>query len=244
MSRFSKQIYNHIRYNIATTLASEYKKLLLPIYTFSEITSLQNYREAVTKATLYHIHTCQPNEEHPCNISLTPLANQENSNSLNQHTYQHIYQYFYKESLKTYPALSPSDDVLTQLSLKIQPNFHILSLKPFTKELDTWFSFFIPLYLRQFSDKSQDFQNKIYNHICYNIATTFASECKKLLLPIYTFSKIISLQNHHKAVTKATLYHVHTCQPNKEHSCNISLTPSANQENSNSSNQHTYQYIF
>ncbi|CAG8850375.1 6351_t:CDS:1, partial [Gigaspora margarita] len=100
-----------------TTSASECKKLLLPIYTLPNITSLQSQHEAITKATLHHIYTCQIDNKHLYNILSTTLVDPENSNSYNQHTYTNIYQYIYKESLKSYSTPFPSSNfLLSQLS--------------------------------------------------------------------------------------------------------------------------------
>ncbi|CAG8748790.1 45946_t:CDS:2, partial [Gigaspora margarita] len=72
-----KKIYNHIKYEIAITLATECKKLLPSSFNFSEITLFGEHREAVAKATLYHIYTCNA-DEHACEILKTtpiPLSN-------------------------------------------------------------------------------------------------------------------------------------------------------------------------
>ncbi|CAG8856678.1 40264_t:CDS:1, partial [Gigaspora margarita] len=98
-----KKIYNHIKYEVATTLATECKKLLPSSFNFPKITSLSECREAVAKATLYHIYNCNA-EEHVYKILKTGTSNSE---SVNIHTYQNIYQYYYKESLNLYPAPIP-----------------------------------------------------------------------------------------------------------------------------------------
>src|ERR1700752_4253171 len=46
-------------------------------------------------------------------------------------------------------------------------DFKIPSLKPFINDLDKWFSSFIPIYSRQFSQQSEDIRKRIYNHIRY-----------------------------------------------------------------------------
>ncbi|CAG8854701.1 21452_t:CDS:1, partial [Gigaspora margarita] len=55
---------------VATTLATEYKKLFPSSFNFPEITSLSERREAVAKATLYYIYNCNA-DEHACEILKT-----------------------------------------------------------------------------------------------------------------------------------------------------------------------------
>ena len=103
------------------SLASECKQLLPSNYIFPEINSLQNCHEAVTKATLHYIHTCQANTEHPCNITMT---NTENPDFSDQHSYKNIYQHFFKESLLIYSAPpSSSSNTSAEFSPKILPIF-------------------------------------------------------------------------------------------------------------------------
>ncbi|CAG8840070.1 3186_t:CDS:1, partial [Gigaspora margarita] len=82
-----KKIYNHIKHEVAITLATECKKLLPSSFNFPEITSLSECKEAVTKATLYYIYNCNA-DEYACKILKTGISNSE---SANQHTYPNIY---------------------------------------------------------------------------------------------------------------------------------------------------------
>ncbi|CAG8854736.1 36058_t:CDS:1, partial [Gigaspora margarita] len=67
----------------------------------------------------------------------------------------------------------------------------------------------------QFTNLSETTEKKIYNYIKHEVATTLATKCKKLLLSFFNFSKITSLSEHRKAVAKATLYHICSCNADK-----------------------------
>jgi len=119
-------------------------------------------------------------------------------------------------------------------------NFRIPSLKPFIQDLDKWFASFIPTYTRQFTNLSETTEKKIYNHIKHEVATTLATECKKLLPSSFNFPEITSLSERREAVAKATLHHIYNCNADK-HACEILKTDTSNSE---SANQHTYQNIY
>ncbi|CAG8855670.1 24068_t:CDS:1, partial [Gigaspora margarita] len=107
-------------HEVAMTLATECKKLLPSSFNFSKITSLNEQREVVAKATLYHIHTCNANE-HACEIFNINTLNPEFAN---QYSYQNIYQHYYKESLNLYPAPTLSSSSLRQFKSIIQPTLN------------------------------------------------------------------------------------------------------------------------
>ncbi|CAG8849604.1 9194_t:CDS:2, partial [Gigaspora margarita] len=105
----------------------------------------------------------------------------------------------------------------------------IPSLKPFIQDLDKWFASFIPTYTRQFTNLSETTEKKIYNHIKHEVATTLATECKKLLSSFFNFPKITSLSKCREAVAKATFYYIYNCNAN-EHACEILKTGTSNSE--------------
>jgi len=87
--------------------------------------------------------------------------------------------------------------------------FRIPSLKPYTQIFNTWYADFFKAYQKQFTEINED---KVRNYIKYQIATTLAEECKKLLPSDFQITEPTSLQERSFLTTKAALFHVHTCK--------------------------------
>ena len=92
------KVRNYIKYQIATTLAEECKKLLLSDFQITEPTSLQKRSFLTTKAALFHVHTCKNQD-----CKLLPDDT--------EHIFKNISTYFFDKSFETFPA--PPRDNLT-----------------------------------------------------------------------------------------------------------------------------------
>ena len=98
---------------------------------------------------------------------------------------------------------------------KFTNTFHIPSLKPYINDFNSWFENFFKAYKKQFTDINE---TKVRNYLKYQIATTLADECKKLLPSSYEISNPSSLQDRSFQTTKEALFHIHTC---KDKNCSI-----------------------
>ncbi|KAF0534296.1 hypothetical protein F8M41_010036 [Gigaspora margarita] len=88
-----QKVYNYLKFQIATKLADECKKLLPLEFQISEPNSLRNHLFQTNKKALHHIHTCKDSK---CSI----LKNQEDQ----KHNYKNLSSYFFKQSFTTYSA--------------------------------------------------------------------------------------------------------------------------------------------
>ena len=98
---------------------------------------------------------------------------------------------------------------------KFTNSFRIPSLKPYINDFNFWFDNFFKAYQKQFKEIDE---KKVRNYLKYQIATTLAEECKKLLPSDFQITKPTSLQDRSFQTTKKALHHIHTC---KDKDCSI-----------------------
>ncbi|CAG8472572.1 6724_t:CDS:2 [Gigaspora margarita] len=86
--------------------------------------------------------------------------------------------------------------------------FRIPSLKPYLNSFKEWYEKFFEAYSKQFEKINK---TKVFNFIKYDIATKLSEDCKALLLSDFTISEISSFQECKDNLSKAALFHLHTC---------------------------------
>ncbi|RIB26423.1 hypothetical protein C2G38_2163355 [Gigaspora rosea] len=104
------KIRNYIKYQIATTLAEECKKLLPPDFQITEPISLQDRSFLTTKAALFHVHTCKNQD---CKL----LSDDT------EHNFKNISTYFFDKSFENFPA--PPKDNPTPKTTPFTPDYSI-----------------------------------------------------------------------------------------------------------------------